>query len=423
MPIDELYQLFLQSTGVSTDTRTVKEGNIFFALKGDHFNGNRFANNALEAGASKAIIDEKKFEGPNTILVSNALETLQELAKYHRAKLTIPVIGLTGSNGKTTTKELIASVLSTKYNTQYTKGNLNNHIGVPLSILSIKLDHQVAVIEMGANHQKEIEFLSSISLPDFGYITNFGKAHLEGFGGVDGVIKGKSELYQNLREHHKIALVNINDPKQVELTEGIERVLFGSEKTAYPYKPVHETENGYIGVDYNGLEIQSNLTGAYNFNNICAAITLGLHFDVPISDVKSAIEGYNPTNNRSQIQKTEKNRLIVDAYNANPSSMKAAILNFEKLEAKSKWIIAGDMFEMGEYEAEEHQKLANLMNNPNFEMVILVGQAFSKVHTPALQIETTEELLRYLRKSNPSNKTILIKGSRGMTLEKAIPYL
>jgi len=425
MDIADLYSHYLTSTGVNTDTRLLEKGNLFFALKGDNFNGNAFAEKALEAGASLAIIDDPDYLSENCILVDDVLSTLQELARHHRAKLKIPIIGLTGSNGKTTTKELILAVLKKKYNAVATKGNLNNHIGVPLTILSITDKHEIGIVEMGANHQKEIEFLSSISQPDIGYITNYGKAHLEGFGGVEGVIKGKSELYDYLREHSKIALINCDDKLQVEKSKGINRkILFGSNTGgAYSYKLETLEEDGYLSLSYGSQLIKTKLTGQYNFSNICAAITLGTYFNVPKENIKAAIEEYEPSNNRSQSKQTENNRLILDLYNSNPSSLEAALDNFNSLNSGSKWVIIGDMFEMGEYEAQEHQRLADIAASMDFDKTILVGKAFGKTNSDATKFETTDALINWLKAEKPSQKTILIKGSRGMRLERAIELL
>lgn len=429
MTIPELHQHLLNSTGVSTDTRSIKPGNIYFALKGDNFDGNRFTSEAFKNGAVLCVIDNPEFEGENTILVEDVLSTLQELGKYHRRQLSIPVIGLTGSNGKTTTKELLAAVLTTRYKVAYTLGNLNNHIGVPLTLLSISDEHEIAIIEMGANHQKEIEFLCSLSQPDYGYITNFGKAHLEGFGGVEGVIKGKSELYDFIRQSGKGVFVYAEDQIQLEKTKGIRRVTFGEPKDSdYSMSLVRNLEaRETIAVEFEGRTIQTHLTGNYNFSNVGAAIAIGKFFDVAVDDIKRGIEQYTPQNNRSQLQKTDRNMLVVDTYNANPSSVEQALLNFRDFPAEHKWVILGDMFEMGEYEAEEHQKMADIALRQNFERVLLAGKAFSHVkldekQTPK-QFKNSEDLLTYLRKEKPSGKTILIKGSRGMKLERAIEFL
>ena len=423
MTIPSLYQIYLSCTGVSTDTRAIKPGNIYFALKGDNFDGNKFSEQALNSGATHAVIDNADYAGPKTILVNDVLTTLQELSKYHRQQLTIPVIGLTGSNGKTTTKELIAAALSTKYKVAFTKGNLNNHIGVPLTLLSITKEHEIAIVEMGANHQKEIEFLSSLCQPDYGYITNFGKAHLEGFGGIEGVIKGKSELYDFLRTKNRKAFVNIDDSKQVEKADGINNITFGATATAqYNIELIKDTAEA-ISVQFDNETIKTNLTGNYNFSNVGAAIAMGRYFNVSTANIKKGLQNYTPQNNRSQVQKTDKNILVVDTYNANPSSMVQALLNFHDFPGKVKWVVLGDMFEMGEYEAEEHQKIADLAIDQGFEKTILVGKAFAITQTSAITFETTDELLSYLKEQVPKSKTILLKGSRGMRIERAIELL
>ncbi len=426
MDIANLYDLFLSSEGVCTDTRKLKAGELYIALKGENFNGNKFADKAIEAGAIAAIVDEAQYEGPRKVLVPDGLAALQDLARFHRQQLQIPVIGLTGSNGKTTSKELVVSVLKERYKLAYTQGNLNNHIGVPLSILSIGPEAEVAVIEMGANAQKEIEFLSSISLPDIGFITNYGKAHLEGFGGPEGVIKGKSELFENLRKRKKLAWVNQNDPIQLAKSEGIERKTYGSASDAdFPVYPLNEG-GSFVAVSWQGIDIQSHLTGAYNFSNIAIAISLGAHFGLNPQEVQAGIESYQPTNNRSQLEQGQHNLLVKDYYNANPSSMEAALLNFKSLKEKSnseKWVILGDMFEMGDYEAEEHQKIADLAQGQGYEKVILVGKAFAATQGSARKFESTVEALTWMQSHLPKGKLILVKGSRGMTLEKVAEIL
>ena len=415
MDIPQLYELYKAHYLVTTDTRAIPENSLFFALKGDNFNGNVFAEKALELGAQYSIVDEAAYQtNERIILVADVLQILQELANYHRKQLQIPVIGLTGSNGKTTTKELIHAVLSKKFNTLATKGNLNNHIGVPLTILSINPTHEMAIIEMGANHQQEIAFLSAICEPDFGYITNFGKAHLEGFGGVEGVIKGKSELYTYLKEHHKTAFVNPNDAIQVAKTQKIASIYLDVNRISFA------EVNPFVKVTYRDLEIQTQLMGDYNFANIAVAITIGEHFGVPTTDIKAAIEAYNPTNNRSQIVKTAHNTLFLDAYNANPSSMKAALESFAALTTAHKTVILGDMFELGEDSAEEHQAIADLATTLSFETVLLVGKNFHAVATNHKTFQDFEHLKEYLSKHPLSHKTILIKGSRGMKLERVV---
>lgn len=424
MTIPQLYQEYLLSTGVSTDTRAIKNGDIYFALKGDNFDGNKFAQQAIESGARLAIIDDAKYQSEKTALADDVLTTLQQLSSYHRDQLSIPVIGLTGSNGKTTTKELIAAALGSKFNVAFTKGNLNNHIGVPLTLLSIKPEHEIAVVEMGANHQKEIEFLCSLSKPDFGYITNFGKAHLEGFGGIEGVIKGKTELYDFLRDNNKTVFVNADDNIQLEKSAGIKTITFGQNEGVDILIHQKETSGSELDVDYKGLSIHSNLTGTYNFPNLSAAIAIAEHFEVPPNLIKQGLENYFPTNNRSQVTKTDSNTLIVDTYNANPSSMEAALKNMAAYSGDHKWVVLGDMFELGEYEKEEHQRITDLALAQNFEKVILVGKAFAAANaSESLQFDATTELVTWLEQNPIKGKTILLKGSRGMAIERAIPHL
>lgn len=417
MQIKELYKLYSKHFLVDTDTRKIRQNSIFFALKGDNFNGNKFAEKALENGAIFSIVDEEEYAtNQNIILVENVLETLQQLAKYHREKLAIPVIGLTGSNGKTTTKELIYAVLSKKYKTTATIGNLNNHIGVPLTLLSITPDTEIAIIEMGANHPKEIAFLSNIAQPDYGYITNFGKAHLEGFGSIEGVIEAKSELYDFLQKNDRLAFVNPNDNKQIERTQRSKRVLFDETISFVKVNP-------FVKLCYNDITITSNLIGEYNYNNIAAAITIGKYFNVKQTDIKLAIENYIPTNNRSQIIKTTTNQVILDAYNANPSSMKAALDNFNLINSKNKTIILGDMFELGDSSKSEHQSIVNLALEYNFSNVILVGEHFYTTNTNFLKFKNFTSLKQHLQTTPIKHSYILIKGSRGMALERSLELL
>lgn len=418
MKIKDLYTLYSKHFLVDTDTRNIRKNTLFFALKGDNFNGNKFAEEALQLGASYSIVDEKEYKtSESIILVDNVLETLQKLAKYHRNQLGIPIIGLTGSNGKTTTKELIHCVLNEKYTTTATKGNLNNHIGVPLTLLSITLKTAIGIVEMGANHLKEIAFLCTLCEPDFGYITNFGKAHLEGFGSLEGVIKGKSELYTYLQTHHKTAFVNPNDGIQVEKTKQLKTIPFNT-------KELHFLEvNPFVKLSYKNQAIQSNLIGKYNYTNIAAAITLGDYFEVSPAKIKKAIENYTSTNNRSQVIKTSSNTIILDAYNANPTSMKAALESFALLREPNKTVILGDMFELGENTAKEHQAIADVARELSIENSYLVGEHFSKTDTESQQFKNFEDLQNYLLKTDIKNHTILIKGSRGMQLERALEFL
>ena len=420
MKIASLYNLYRQHFLVDTDTRNIRENTLFFALKGDNFNGNSFAEEALKLGASFAIVDEKVYQtNENVILVNNVLETLQQLANYHRRQLKIPIIGLTGSNGKTTTKELIHVVLNKKYNTQATKGNLNNHIGVPLTLLSMTDKTELGVVEMGANHQKEIAFLCTISEPNFGYITNFGKAHLEGFGGIEGVIKGKSELYTFLKENNKTAFVNPDDEIQVKKTQEINTINFKVDALEFL------EADSFVKLSYNDKIIQSNLVGAYNYSNIAAAITIGNYLKVSDIDIKEALESYVPKNNRSQIIETKNNEIILDAYNANPSSMKVALENFESITTTTttKVVILGDMFELGDDSLQEHQAIVDLTISLNFDSVYFVGENFNRIKTGKHQFKTYENLEDYIKKNPLENKSILIKGSRGMRLERILEII
>ena len=426
MDISELHQIFLGSKGVSTDTRSLEKGQLYFALKGPSFDGNQYCQQALAKGASHCIIDDPLAQVESkTILVEDVLRSLQELALFHRKTLNIPLIAHTGSNGKTTTKELLVAALKEKYQVAYNKGNLNNHIGVPLSILSIKPSDEIAVIEMGANAQKEIAFLSSISLPDVGFITNYGKAHLEGFGGMAGVIKGKSELFDYLRKNGKKTLVNLHDPIQMEKSKGTDQISFGSIEQADYIIEANQEDGNHISAKFSGLVIQSNLSGKYNFSNLSIAISLASFFGLSAKEIKRGIESYYPSNNRSQLDNGKNNKLLRDYYNANPSSMEASLTNFASLKSddSSKWVILGDMFELGEYSPSEHQKIADLALSLGFQKVLLVGQAFYNTVSPALRFLSTADALLYLEEENIKGKLILIKGSRGMQLEKAADIL
>ncbi|MBB4119460.1 UDP-N-acetylmuramoyl-tripeptide--D-alanyl-D-alanine ligase [Mesonia hippocampi] len=425
MSLDKLHQIFLNSTGVSTDTRNITKGNLFFALSGGNFNGNKFAKEAIEKGASMAIIDDKDFAiNEKYILVDNSLKTLQELAKFHRNQLDIPIIAITGSNGKTTTKELITSVLQQKFNTQATIGNLNNHIGVPLTLLSMTTETEIGVVEMGANHQKEIEFLCTIAQPNYGYITNFGKAHLEGFGGFEGVIKGKSELYDYLIKNNLAIFINLDDKIQVEQSKNGKVISFSETalKSNYQIK-LHEV-NPFVSINTNNLRIQSRLIGLYNAKNIAAAISIGLHFKVPLKDIKTAIENYTPTNNRSQIINKNGNYIILDAYNANPTSMEAALKNLNAISKNNKTVILGDMFEVGNTSELEHQKIIDLLEEYNFSEMLVCGTHFYQAKsTKVKKFKNYEALADYLTQHRYQENTILIKGSRGMQLERALDLL
>jgi UDP-N-acetylmuramoyl-tripeptide--D-alanyl-D-alanine ligase len=427
MIIEQLHTLFLNSNGVSTDTRKISQNCIFFALKGDSFNGNTFAQQALKNGATYVIIDEVEYKtSEKTILVVNVLETLQALASFHRSFLNIPIIALTGSNGKTTTKELINCVLSKKYNTTATIGNLNNHIGVPLTLLSMSSETEIGIIEMGANHLKEIEFLCTIAKPDFGYITNFGKAHLEGFGGVQGVINGKSELYYYLIENNKQIFLNADDDIQKEKLNPYPNKK-GFSETDTKAQIIKCTEaNPFVVLKFNNIIINSQLIGKYNFTNLCAAILIGEYFNVPEKDIKIALENYAPTNNRSQIIKKGSNNIILDAYNANPTSMKAALEHFSTLKDDTKIVFIGDMFELGKDAKVEHQAICDLATKLNIDAVYLVGENFYKTESSATnlkQFRSFEALKENFSTIAIKNATLLIKGSRGMALERILNLL
>ena len=425
MIIEKLHQIFLQFSIVCTDTRKIEDNCLFFALKGNNFNGNAYAAEALKKGAAFAIVDEKKYAtSDKTILVDDVLQTLQKLASFHRNQCKAKVIGLTGSNGKTTTKELINSVLSKKYKTIATIGNLNNHIGVPLTLLSIKKDTEIAIVEMGANHVKEIEFLCSIAQPDFGYITNFGKAHIEGFGSVEGVIKGKSELYDYLIHHKKSIFFNADDLIQLEkLGNYIKKYGFTKDKNEY-YRIDFLKADPYVSLKVEEIQIDSNLIGSYNFTNCCAAILMGKYFNVDIKDIKSAIEAYIPQNNRSQIIEKNGKRIILDAYNANPTSMKLALENFNEFSGNHKIAFLGDMFELGETAKIEHQHIADLASGLNLEKAYLIGENFNKTSTTLQKFRTYKDVATYLKdESFPKDCSILIKGSRGMALERLLEVL
>ena len=425
MELKTIYSKFLQCSSVSTDTRKIANNSLFVALKGENFDANTFAAEALNKGAKYVIIDNEDFYiDEKTILVKDSLKALQELANYHRQTLKLPIIGLTGSNGKTTTKELINVVLSKKYNTIATIGNLNNHIGVPLTLLRLTAETEIGIIEMGANHQKEIEFLCSIAEPDFGYITNFGKAHLEGFGGVEGVIKGKSEMYTYLNSNKKIAFVNLDDKIQNEKTIQLTRFTFSQEDTNADVFIKSITANPMVKVECKDSQIQTHLLGLYNANNINAAITIGQYFKVDKLDIKNALENYVPENNRSQIIQKNGNSIIMDAYNANPSSMTVALENFLQLTETPKIAILGDMFELGESSDAEHQKIVELALNHKEILVYFIGKHFFKTKIETNHIHFFENYEDFSNSfQNVTNSLLLIKGSRGMALERTLELI
>jgi UDP-N-acetylmuramoyl-tripeptide--D-alanyl-D-alanine ligase len=427
MDIKSIHDYFLKCNSVSIDTRKIEPGSMFVAIKGENFDANTFAKEALEKGASFVIIDNSDyFIDERTIIVKDSLTTLQKLAKFHREQLNIPIIALTGSNGKTTTKELIQAVLAQNYNTKATLGNLNNHIGVPLTLLSFTKETEVGIVEMGANHQKEIEFLCEIAKPDFGYITNFGKAHLEGFGGVEGVIKGKSEMYTYLSAHHKTAFVNLNDPIQVDKTMNINSFTFGLNNENADVLIDSITANPFVEIVTNNTKITSHLIGLYNSNNINAAISIGVKFGVSLEDIKKAIEGFVPQNNRSQMLTINSNEIILDAYNANPSSMSVALENFFQLENDNKIAILGDMFELGDESLMEHKSIVELVTTNNSVITYFIGKDFyaNKIENENCYFFISyEDFSEYFKEVKINHYLILIKGSRGMALERTLQLL
>jgi UDP-N-acetylmuramoyl-tripeptide--D-alanyl-D-alanine ligase len=432
MTTTELHTYYLSHPTICTDTRKIEPGCLFFALKGANFDANTFASQALENGAAYAVIDDKRYKtSDRCILVEDTLVALQQLATYHRKQLKIPFIGLTGSNGKTTTKELVNSVLSQKFKTLATKGNLNNHIGVPLTLLEIDNSIEIAIVEMGANHQKEIEMLCQICQPNFGLITNIGKAHLEGFGGIEGVKKGKGELYEYLQNNNGLAFINADSPALAEMASqrNLEKTITYGTNNSSKIKGELVDNNPYLKIkwsfDNENHEVVSQLTGTYNFENILAAIAIGLEFGLTPSEINKGITSYTPKNNRSQITKTEKNTVIGDYYNANPSSMVLAIENISKLNANKKVLILGDMFEVGETTGQEHLNVLQKAIAYNFDQVILIGNEFKKqaINADAHFFETTSQAFEYLKQNPINNSLVLVKGSRGMKLETLIELL
>lgn len=428
MDIAKLYEIYKQHPDVSTDTRNSTEGAIFFALKGANFNGNQYAEQAINSGCSYAIIDEEKYAThPNIIVVENALETLQQLATYHREHIKTPVIGITGTNGKTTTKELITAVLSQEYNVISTHGNLNNHIGVPLTILRIKKEHEIAVVEMGANHVGEIKFLADIAKPSYGLITNVGHAHIEGFGSFENVVKTKGELYEYIRysKDGKI-FIDYNNGLLREMAEGIASIYYGFDEDLFvsgkvsAIRPYLEFE-WMFGNKRN--QVKTKLIGEYNLSNALAAIAVGCYLGVKTSLINKAIAEYEPSNNRSQLKKTERNMLIIDAYNANPTSMHAALENFDHMDVSHKTLILGDMKELGPDTDMEHQKVADYVAHHGFDKVLFVGDNFNRIETRFPRFKDLESLKQYLKENPIKDSYVLLKGSRGMQLEKCIDLL
>ena len=410
MDIKELHKIFLKSSGVTTDSRQIELNSIFFALKGDNFDGNKYAKSAIDKGASFAVVDNQAYcLNENYILVDDVLSCLQELSKYHRKQLNCPVLGITGTNGKTTTKELITAVIEKKFRTVATKGNYNNHIGVPLTLLRAKLDTEFLIVEMGANHIHEIEFLCGLAQIDFGIITNIGKAHLEGFGSVEGVIKAKKELYEHIDINDGTLFVNANDKLLKSISENTDRIL-------YNINEQEQSNSPFAKVIYNGSLISSQLIGDYNRTNILAACEIGRYFGVSLEKTKEAIESYTPSNNRSQLLETNRNTIVLDAYNANPSSMTEAIKAFQKVNHKKKLLILGDMLELGENSLVEHQSIIDELSQDN-QKVILVGQEFNKCQHNFVHFFNSEDALVWIEENQIEDMFILLKGSRGIKLE------
>ncbi|MEY5040733.1 MAG: hypothetical protein RLZZ414_261 [Bacteroidota bacterium] len=429
MEIAHLHQLFLQSSGISIDTRKIFDKCLFFALKGANFDGNSFAQQAIQQGALYSVVDDSNLQNiEKCIYVNDVLQTLQSLATYHRKFLNIPIIALTGSNGKTTTKELLAAVLQKKYKVAYTQGNLNNHIGVPLTLLSIQKEHEIAVVEMGANHQKEIDFLCSIALPNYGLINNIGSAHLEGFGGLEGVRLGKTEMYKHLIAEDKLIFFNENEESlQVSLPNYPNIYKYGKQNVELLSN--QSNTNGClcieVKVDEQVYKIQTQLFGLYNVQNVLTALAVGKYLNVPMQESVRAIEEYLPQNNRSQISQSKNgNALILDAYNANPNSMLNALKAFNELKIKDKFFIVGDMFELGDYAVVEHQKILDYVQENNLKGVF-VGTHFSALQLPkdCRGFVNTLDAIDYFKNSPIQKQTILLKGSRGIGLEKLLEVI
>ncbi len=424
MTITDLYNIFLQYPSIVTDTRKIKARDIFFALKGPNFNGNLYAQQALDLGASYCVCDENTFaSNDKIILVEDVLQTLQNLSKHHREQFNIPFIAITGSNGKTTSKELVHAVLNSHLKAYTTQGNLNNHIGVPLTILSIKKDAEIAVIEMGANHQKEIESYCAYTLPTHGLINNCGKAHLEGFGGEEGVRKGKGELYDFIAANNGTIFINTDYDYLIEMSKHVEHKI--------TYGTANASVTGVIKEDEHFLEvkitaganidtIKTQLAGNYNLSNVLSAVCIGKTFGVPDEKIKQAIENYQPSNSRSQIIKKGTNTILLDAYNANPSSMKAAIENFAKMSGQNKIVILGAMMELGEHSISEHSAVVHLLQQYKWNKIILAGKDYTNLPKNILHFNTSDEVAAWYKNEQIENSTILIKGSRGMAMEKVI---
>ena len=444
MEISALYEIYLKHPIVTTDSRDCPPDSMFFALKGDKFNGNLFAEKALEQGCAYAVVDEwesGKPENPRIIVVENVLETLQKLANYHRRKLKITIVGITGTNGKTTTKELVAAILSKEFKVAFTRGNFNNHIGVPLTLLSINRSHEIGVVEMGANHPGEIAELCAIAEPNIGLITNIGKAHIEGFGSYENVRKTKGELYDFIREKNGKVFVNKDNTMLSDMSEGMDRILYGRDNPDLFVSGTLSAETPFLYFDWNFFEhphrVKTHLVGEYNLDNALAAVAIGKYFGINANHISNALETYEPKNNRSQFERTQRNDLIIDAYNANPTSMKAALDFFVKIPSDlSKVVILGEMKELGEIAQEEHKNILKFLQQQPFHKVYLVGDVFKdlmpcdtalqqseKENRKCFCVATVDELCDELQKNPLANHYILLKGSHSVHLEKAVEYL
>ena len=422
--LETIYQLYSKKYIVTTDSRKVEPGCVFVALKGEHFDGNDFAYQVANDNIAACVIADRKDlpKHERLFIVDDSLTALQQLAKLHREKCGTPIIGITGTNGKTTTKELVSAVLSQKYNITYTQGNFNNHLGVPLTLLQIKPDTEIAVVEMGANHPKEIELLCSLAQPNFGIITNIGKAHIEGFGSFEGVVKTKNELYDYLRNTNGTVFLNNDNQLLKDLAHDLKTVNYGKDNTA-DCNAKMLSSNPYLSINWDGNIINTNLVGDYNFENVMAAITAGLHFNIEPNLIIKALEDYSPTNNRSQFIKSDKNEIVMDAYNANPVSMSNAIKNFRNISDDKHLLILGDMKELGNESLNEHQEIINLINSFDFSNVILVGTEFSKVNHNFVSFLNVDELISHINQNEISGRKILVKGSNSIHLGKIINLL
>ena len=422
--LETIYQLYSKKYIVTTDSRKVEPGCVFVALKGEHFDGNDFAYQVANDNIAACVIADRKDlpKHERLFIVDDSLTALQQLAKLHREKCGTPIIGITGTNGKTTTKELVSAVLSQKYNITYTQGNFNNHLGVPLTLLQIKPDTEIAVVEMGANHPKEIELLCSLAQPNFGIITNIGKAHIEGFGSFEGVVKTKNELYDYLRNTNGTVFLNNDNQLLKDLAHDLKTVNYGKDNTA-DCNAKMLSSNPYLSINWDGNIINTNLVGDYNFENVMTAITAGLHFNIEPNLIIKALEDYSPTNNRSQFIKSDKNEIVMDAYNANPVSMSNAIKNFRNISDDKHLLILGDMKELGNESLNEHQEIINLINSFDFSNVILVGTEFSKVNHNFVSFLNVDELINHINQNEISGRKILVKGSNSIHLGKIINLL